>query len=151
VLLVPPGCARSFERYGRVLAVATEEEPRPYGSDAPCFALGMTQAIKRALAAVSAEKRPIPWMLTDVANERHRVDEWAFASARNHRGFTPSAVHDQPLLATGDVGAASAAMLLAIAVVRWQTGCAPGDTALIATHSDGPERGVVVARQEGAG
>ncbi|KYF49757.1 hypothetical protein BE04_24690, partial [Sorangium cellulosum] len=130
VVLVPRTEARGLARYGRVLAAVSEGEPRPFGSEEPCLAYGMTLALKRALAAVSAEARPISWMLTDVANERHRVDEWTTAAARAHRGFTADVLHDQPLLKTGDVGAASASMLLAMAATRWRTGCAAGDTAL---------------------
>jgi len=148
VLLVPRTRARGLARYGRILAAVTENEPRPYGSEEPCLAYGMTLALKRALAATSAETGLISWMLTDVANERHRVDEWTTAATRAHRGFTADVLHDQPLLKTGDVGAASAAMLLVMATIRWQTGCAPGDAVLIATHSDGPERGVLIARKE---
>lgn len=148
VVLAPRGRARGLTRYGRVLAAVTQDEPRPFGSDEPCLAYGMTLALKNALAAVSAETRPIPWILTDVANERHRVDEWTTAATRAHRGFTADVLHEQPLLKTGDVGAASAAMLLVMAAIRWQTRCAPGDTALIAAHSDGPERGVLVVRDE---
>ncbi|WP_437641900.1 beta-ketoacyl synthase N-terminal-like domain-containing protein [Sorangium sp. So ce854] len=138
--------AGALERHGQLLSCAVEDEPRPYGSDEPCMARGVTQAIKRAASrALGAESRRIPWMLTDVANERHRVEEWTFGAMRNAAAFSADAVHEQPLLQTGDLGAASAAVLLAIAAVRWQTGCAPGDCVLVATHSDGPERGVIVA------
>lgn len=84
--------------------------------------------------------------MTDVANERHRVDEWSYGITRSHRAFRPDAEHEQPLLNTGDVGAASAAMLLSVAATQWQTGCAYGDCVLIGTHSDGPMRGAMVAR-----
>jgi 3-oxoacyl-[acyl-carrier-protein] synthase-1 len=53
-------------------------------------------------------------------------------------------VHDQPLLKTGDVGAASAPLLVAMASVLWQVGAGRADCAVVATHSDGPERGAVL-------
>lgn len=144
VLLVPRRRAGSFEPLGQVLSAVVETEPNPYGSDRPCLGEGLTKAVRRAASAVGARSRRIPWALTDVANERHRVDEWAYAMGRNHRAFSEDVVHDQPLLRTGDVGAASAALLAAMAVTRWQTRCADGDMALIATSSDGPERGAAV-------
>jgi 3-oxoacyl-[acyl-carrier-protein] synthase-1 len=86
--------------------------------------------------------------MTDVVNERHRVDEWSYAMARAHEAFDREVVHDQPLLKTGDLGAASAAVLLAIAVTRWESRCAIGDCVLLGLHSDGHERGALLASDE---
>jgi 3-oxoacyl-[acyl-carrier-protein] synthase I len=122
-----------------------ELEPRPFGSEEPCHALGMTMAIKRACSAFGQSARRIPWVLTDVANERHRVDEWYRAQQRQFQAFSDDLRHDQPLLKTGDVGAASAPLLLVMAAVSWKIGSARGDCALIAAHSDGPERGALCA------
>ena len=149
VLLVASRGERALPVLGRVHAAACAEEPHPYGSDEPCLGAGITLAVKRALQASGVE-RDLEWVLTDVTNERHRVDEWMYGFARNHAAFSAAVVHDQPLLKTGDLGAASAAMLLVMAVVRWQTGCAVGPTALLALHSDGPTRGALIAREEPA-
>jgi 3-oxoacyl-[acyl-carrier-protein] synthase-1 len=150
VVLVERRRAGGLERAGRVVSVASAREPRPYGSDDPCVGLGITTALRRALEGASlAESRSISWILTDVANERHRVDEWSYGAARAHLAFAKDAVHDQPLLRTGDLGAASAAVLSVMAATRWQTGAALGDRTLIAVHSDGPERGVMILAREG--
>lgn len=138
----------SLTRYAEIKATATALEPRPFGSSEPCFGLGITSAVKNALAAGAVAEGSIAWVLTDVANERHRVEEWAFAEARNHRAMSPDVIHDQPLLMTGEIGSASAAMLVALAATRWQTGCAEASAALIAAHSDGPERGAMIIEQE---
>ena len=140
--------AASMHRYGQVISAAVENEPHPYGSEAPCLAQGVTLAVKRATEALGQDARRIPWVLTDVANERHRVTEWSYAFARTHLAFTPDVIHEQPLLKTGDLGAASAAVLLVMAAIRWQTRCDAGDAALIVTHSDGPERGAMVISNE---
>ncbi|XXX80852.1 beta-ketoacyl synthase N-terminal-like domain-containing protein [Sorangium sp. So ce134] len=151
VVLSSRAHARGPRGSARVLSVAVEAEPRPYGSSEPCLALGISRAVERAVEAASlAGARSIPWALTDVANERHRVDEWTYAFVRAHGAFTPDAVHDQPLLHTGDLGAASAAVLLVTAATRWETGCGLGARALIAVHSDGPERGAMVVAEEAA-
>ncbi|WP_437305822.1 beta-ketoacyl synthase N-terminal-like domain-containing protein [Sorangium sp. So ce388] len=149
VVLAARSRAAALHRHGQVIAAACEDEPRPYGSEQPSLALGVTLAMKHAAEPFGPARR-IPWVLTDVANERHRVDEWSYASARNYRGFAPEMIHEQPLLHTGDLGAASAAVLLVMAAVRWQTGCAAGDCAMIVTHSDGPERGAMLVSQEAA-
>jgi 3-oxoacyl-[acyl-carrier-protein] synthase-1 len=140
--------AQKLERYGHVIAAASADEPRPYGSDEPSLGLGMTLAVRRAVETAALGERAIPWALTDVANERHRVEDWSYALARNHAAFTEDVIHEQPLLKTGDLGAAGAAVLLSIAAIRWQTGCAVGPSALIATASDGAERGAMVAGRE---
>lgn len=133
---------------GQILGVATEREPRPLGSDEPTHGLGMTLAVKRATAALG--RTPIDWALTDVVGERHRVEEWLYVTGRLHARFTGAPRHDQPLLKTGDLGAASATTLLALACVGWETGSAPSPRALIAAHSDGPERGALLVAMESA-
>lgn len=148
VMLARRGSAYGLEHGGRIVSAASEDEPRPYGSEEPCLGRGMTRALLRALSAAGlADAQRVSWVLTDVANERHRVDEWSYAFARAHRAFTPDVVHEQPLLRTGDLGAASAAVLLVMAATRWKTGCASGPIALIATHSDGPKRGAMLVEE----
>jgi 3-oxoacyl-[acyl-carrier-protein] synthase-1 len=149
LVLARVGSTAGLHRYARLLGAVTVAEPRPWDAAAPperepCLALGMTSAVERAVARAGTAERSIGWILTDVANERHRVDEWTFAWLRNEAAFEREAVHEQPLLETGDVGAASAAMLVALASVRWQARCGVSPRALIAAHSDGPERGALV-------
>jgi 3-oxoacyl-[acyl-carrier-protein] synthase-1 len=149
LLLVRRSRTSGARRLGSIVGAAVVDEPRPYGSEEPCHGLGMSKAILDAAAGL-AQARQVPWILTDVANERHRVDEWQLAASRSFRCFTEDVRHDQPLLRTGDVGAASAAMLVAMACTHWEIGSGRGDMALIATHSDGHERGaMVLAREEG--
>ncbi|WP_437765662.1 beta-ketoacyl synthase N-terminal-like domain-containing protein [Sorangium sp. So ce281] len=136
--------AASLPPLAQILGAGVASEPRPYGSDEPCLGQGITEAVKRAVAPVGAAARRIPWVMTDVVNERHRIDEWTYAVARAHEAFTTDVIHDQPLLKTGDLGAASAAVLLAIAATRWQTGCAAADCVLIGAHAEGPERGALL-------
>lgn len=148
VLLTTSRFAGSLAPFATIKGIGAALEPRPFGSSEPNLGLGITSAVKRALTSASAADRSIDWVLTDVANERHRVEEWAFAEARHHAAFAPSLARDQPLLVTGEVGSASAAMLVVIASTRWQTRCSGGDRALIAVHSDGPERGAMIIDQE---
>jgi len=147
VLLTRRSRTSGLRKLASVVGCAVADEPRPYGSDEPCHGLGMTMAIREALGPLARARR-ISWMLTDVANERHRVDEWQLASGRSFKGFADDVRHDQPLLHTGDLGAASAAMLTAMACVHFEVGSALGDVALIATHSDGPERGAMIVAEE---
>lgn len=148
VVLAPRRKAQAIYRFSQILSAASANEPHPYGSDEPSIGAGATLAVRRAVERAGGGERFIGWALSDVANERHRVDEWSYLSARNHRAFTPDLVHDQPLLSTGDLGAASAAVLVVMASVSFQAGCAKGSTALVVTSSDGPERGALIVATE---
>ncbi|MFO0761963.1 MAG: beta-ketoacyl synthase N-terminal-like domain-containing protein [Byssovorax sp.] len=145
VVLAPRRRLQGQKRWAEVLSAGSADEPRPYGSEEPSIGLGLTLAVKRAAEQAGLGDGAIGWALTDVANERHRVDDWSYALARNHAAFAQDVIHEQPLLKTGDLGAASAAVLLSIAVMRWDTGSAVSPAALIATASDGAERGALVA------
>jgi 3-oxoacyl-[acyl-carrier-protein] synthase-1 len=146
VLLAHRSAVRGLAPLATFAGAALEHEPSPIDSGQPCHAVGMSAALRKA-AGSDHQSRLVPWVLTDVGNERHRVDEWQVAFARMFRVFTHEVVHDQPLLFTGEIGAASAAMLVAMACVRWTIGTALGDLAMIATHSDGPERGALLLQK----
>ena len=133
-----------------LLARDAQFEPHPWGSDEPCHAVGMSLAMKNCCkASVGAESAAIDWAITDVANERHRVNEWQLALGRMFRAFQRDVVHDQPLLDHGELGAATMPILAAIVCTRWQLGDGAGPLALIAAHSDGSERGVYLLREYG--
>jgi 3-oxoacyl-[acyl-carrier-protein] synthase-1 len=129
----------------QIAGASTESEPRPYGSPEPCQAIAVTVAAKRALAPLG--KTRVSWALSDVVGERHRVEEFLYATGRLHDAFENLA-HDQPLMKTGDLGAASTVALLVIACVGFETGFAPSGAAAIFAHSDGPLRGVLVVTEE---
>ncbi len=147
VLLTKRGRNSALTQYASILGHATELEPRPFGSDEPCHGLGMTLALRKACAAVGNVRR-IGWQITDVMDERHRVDEWEYARARTFALFTQDVLHEQPLVIVGDVGAATTALCAVEASVRWHTGCGLSDVAVIAVHSDGPERGAMLLTTE---
>jgi 3-oxoacyl-[acyl-carrier-protein] synthase-1 len=148
VLLVKRGRAGALAHKGQLLSASVAFEPRPYGAEEPCLGQGITTAVHKALAVLGPRSRRLPWALCDVVNERHRVDEWSFVMSRAFESFTPDIVVDQPLLKTGDLGAASVAVLLAMATTSWETGCAPGELVLVGAHSEGPERGALLASLE---
>jgi 3-oxoacyl-[acyl-carrier-protein] synthase-1 len=146
VLLSSRRRAGSDVKHASIVGVGTEREPRPFGSPDPCHALGISLAFKRALAPLGPAK--IGWALSDVVGERHRLDEWLFASGRIQHSLTSDLQHDTPLLLTGDLGAAAAPLLVVLACVGWSTGCAPADLALVAAHSDESERGALLLASE---
>lgn len=146
LLLVSRRRASGGPRFANVLGVGLEKEPRPYGSKEPSHALGATLACKRALEPARGQK--LPWALTDVVGERHRVEEWMFASGRIQQQFTTDIRIDTPLLLTGDLGAASVPFLCVLACMGWKIGTGAGPLALVVGHSDTQERGAVLLAAE---
>lgn len=138
VALTRNDATRGAPRVGRVVSIGFGREPNPFGSEEPNLAVGMTEAARGAAAAVPKGSRQIAWLMTDMVDERHRVDEWVFAEARIAPWVDPRPVHDQVLLSTGDLGAASIPVIVAVACTFWEIGCGRGDCALLAASSDGP-------------
>ncbi|MBW2528125.1 MAG: hypothetical protein JRI23_28355 [Deltaproteobacteria bacterium] len=91
---------------------------------------------------------PIEWVLTDVTHERARAVEWARVAAHS---LPDEAVQSRFTDTLGEVGAASAAVLAALACGYWALGCAPGRAALIALHSQPADRAALLLQEpEGA-
>ena len=122
----------------RVCHVATGMESSAVSEDEVNIATAST-----ALMAHALEHRPLAWIMSDINGEQHRVREWSMVEIR-HRLAAP-VVHDRMVEGVGDVGAASGLLFLNAACEYWQTGCAPAARLAIALHSEGAERGLVVA------
>jgi len=85
------------------------------------------------------------WLLTDWNGERGRRLEWGKVEFRIANEVT-ALLHDRPVPELGDSGAATGAILLAIACEFWQVGCAPAPNAVIGLLADGPPRAVFALR-----
>ena len=87
---------------------------------------------------------PIPWVLTDLNGERHRVKEWTYAAMRNPATIDPEKTIIQNVPRDfGDVGAASGALLLVIGTLGLTLGFGAGSSVAIVTASDGKERALI--------
>lgn len=144
VISARPGAASGPPALVRAAKIGYEESVT---TDAPNIGQAMT-AILRDLALAAPGGR-LAWALTDVNGERHRVREWRLASGRG--AFADGAVHHRPADDLGDLGAATGAVLGAMAYELFRAGAAPASTACVALSSDGPERGAFLLSFEGAG
>ncbi len=129
---------------GTILGVEVGREESVVAGD-PNLAEAMTRLVRRI--SVAAPDGRLPWILSDGNGELHRRDEWVKVAIRSKDVFPPDARHDHPVEEMGELGAASGAVLLAVAATAWETGFAPADLALLALHSEGPERGLVLAHR----
>jgi 3-oxoacyl-[acyl-carrier-protein] synthase I len=125
----------------RILHVGTGLETSSLEPSAPQLARVSTAIVRSACEAVGP---PVPWVLSDVNGEHHRIREWAHVRIRCGEWLADS--HENRLAETmGDLGAASGAVALALCVTMWATRCAPAPIALVALCSEGAERAAFVA------
>lgn len=130
-----------------ILSVGLGEEPHPLTSNGICIGQGMTSCLRRALSIFKTRDEVADWTICDMNGESFRSMEWVYAYLRT--GFN----HKDPLEiwhpadCYGDIGAASGAVLVYIAIAAWQRGYARGDNALIWTASNGKERSAVLLKK----
>jgi hypothetical protein len=143
---------RAVQRLGlrspaSLLAVASGSEPNPHGSTAPCIGSGLTDVIRRTLAALPPDASASR-VLCDLNGERHRSDEWGFTVPRMAGRLRDPGDFIAPATAWGDCGAANGLLLLGLAA-----GMARGEDAdsyaLVWTSADGPERAAALVRLPG--
>lgn len=125
----------------RVLSAAAGVDQVPDGQ--PRLAEVMTELVRSGATKIGAHV--VPWVLTDMNGERHRSREWSFVSIRNKEALQGGVTREDHLgQLVGDAGAATGALGVAYAATAFRIGFAPATSTLIALHSDGDERGVVV-------
>lgn len=125
------------------------DEPRPLGSDEPCTAEGLCEAIRQAAGRAArggAKVPPAAWVMSDQNGERHRAKEWALAVTRLHELLDPALELWHPAESFGDTGPASVPLLAAMAAETFRRDAAPAASALLVASSDGPARAGLLLR-----
>lgn len=123
-------------------AVATAQEFIPRNDERPCTGQGLTQAARQALS--KAKGSDITHLVTDMNGETYRSDEYGFTVSRLKNTMGAHFKRIAPVLATGDLGCASAITHLALSA--WQLKQFPGAPArhLILSSSDDERRSAIV-------
>jgi 3-oxoacyl-[acyl-carrier-protein] synthase-1 len=142
LLLSRPAAPRGARPLASLQHVMTDREETA-ASDEPNIARAMTQIVKSVADRI--KEKPIPWVLTDINGERHRVREWTRVEARGSIG--KATAHDRFAEDLGDIGAAFGPVLAAIACIYWQSGCAPARSAVVALHAEGAPRGAFLLEE----
>ncbi|MCA9727307.1 MAG: hypothetical protein KC729_06455 [Candidatus Eisenbacteria bacterium] len=135
VLLEPAGGKRPAAI--SLTAIGIGSEPNRFGGDKVSSGAGLQSAIK---GAFSDPAQGPEWVLCDLNGESYRGFEWGLIQTR----LGPTLAHfrevTHPADCTGDVGAATAPLLWAVAARAMQRGYAPGRRILVWTADDGPGR-----------
>lgn len=135
LLVRDPGALCALRPLAAIDRVLTGREETVVTGE-PNIARAMT-AMMHTLGGGSA----LRWVLTDLNGERHRAREWGLVALRGV--LAEGAVEERFARAFGDVGAATGALLLAVACMFFRSGCAPASTGAVALHAEGPARGAL--------
>jgi len=123
------------------LAAAFERD-----DDKPCTGRGLTRAILRAFTLASVAPGSSLGLVHDTAFDRQRAEELAYARARAPLVSVRQSQMFSPLLSTGDLGVANAALEVALAAFLLEKGVIPSP-ALATMGENGTNRGALVVTQ----
>lgn len=133
---------RGASAIAKLVAVGVADEPETCAGERPSSGRGLSGALRAALGPEKAA-----FLLGDLNGESYRSFEWGIVSARLGEAIAPSAKVMFPVLSTGDVGAASGALLVGLVAQAFRRGWAPLDEAIVWTSSDGPRRAAARLRR----
>lgn len=143
--LVSPGLRRrlGLSPLALVRGACTAREARLRDSDTGSLGVGMTQAVKGAVAGLDPSRETVDAVYTDINGERYRSEEWAFVALRAP-GVWKGSGYRAPSDCWGDVGAASGALGAILAVQAFARGYSRGPRALVMAGSDSGLRGAML-------
>ncbi|MCY1047763.1 hypothetical protein OV208_41080 [Corallococcus sp. bb12-1] len=130
-------------RLAIVRGVCTAQEERLRDSDTGSFGVGMTQAVRGALAGLDPTQECVDTVYADINGERYRSEEWAFVALRAPQGWKTSG-YKAPSDCWGDMGAAFGALGGVLAVQAFARRYARGPRALVMAGSDSGLRGAML-------
>ncbi|HVG60018.1 MAG TPA: hypothetical protein VNA24_15785 [Hyalangium sp.] len=133
----------SLPQLAIVRGACTAQESLLRDSDTGSLGVGMTQAVKGAVAGLEFPREGIDLLYTDINGERYRSEEWGFVVLRTPLVWK-SPGYKAPSDCWGDVGAAFGALGGILAVQAFARGYARGPRAMVMAGSDGGLRGAVL-------
>jgi len=130
---------------GQLAGIGVAQEAKTMGTKTVCIGEGLTAAYKQALGGGAAGK--IQHSYCDMNGETYRADEFAFAVLRTRQFFEDAGSFTTPADCWGDVGAASAPLLMTLPLSAWARGYGKGATKLVwCSSAEKVGRGAVVVR-----
>lgn len=140
-----PGLAMA--RNGKIIAInppGIADEPGHLGSDEPYRGEGLDQAFKKAL--VNHPQPNIHTIYSSMNGENHWAKEYGVAYIRNKPAFQDTVEIEHPAECYGDVGAATAPLLIALAAESLFK-YSREQTHLVYSSSDTAKRGAIVVEK----
>ncbi|MFT3766877.1 MAG: beta-ketoacyl synthase N-terminal-like domain-containing protein [Minicystis sp.] len=127
---------RGDEAEMRLMGLGSGSEPETVSSEKPSTGKGLSDALRAALGESSGPR----WAISDFNGESYRGYEWGLVHARLGERLGMIEGMSYPARNTGDIGAASGAVLLALAAAGFRRGWAPAEEAILWTGSDSADR-----------
>ncbi len=128
-----------------IMAVANKTETKSVEKGEICLGEGLTQAMKQVLSLLDEEEQ-IAQIYCDMNSQRHRVDEYGYSVLHLGKHFLNPNDITAPANLWGDLGAASAPLLLSLVTESSRKGHAKGLYNLVYTSSPEKERGVALLK-----
>jgi hypothetical protein len=114
------------------------EQARPDNDVSSFEAVGMTFALRRALAAGATPNGKIGWLYSDLNFERYRINEYQSILARCQDLMELPQAHEFPSQRMGFLGCSTIPLHVALAATAWTYGYAPAPfCASLSGHDDG--------------
>ena len=129
---------------GRLRSVGLGGEAKLIGTGTVCTGLGLTEAVRATLGGWLRSGELLSDVYCDMNGEPYRADEYAFLVTRTREHFGAPSEFVSPADCWGDVGAASAPLLIALACVAGTKRYSKGSTALVWASSVNGERGAAL-------
>jgi len=132
---------------GSVVGVGCTRETNLIHSDAVCLGRGLSEAILKGVGPILASGEKVDQTWCDLNGQPYRSEEFGYAATRVSGRFADASEFTAPADCWGDVGAATAPLLILQALLSGRK-AAKGPRQLIWGSSDGGERGSVLLRLE---
>jgi 3-oxoacyl-[acyl-carrier-protein] synthase-1 len=120
---------------GRISAAAQAREKRDPNIGAGLLGEGLSEVIAAVAAEHIEHAGYVDDVYCDLNGERSRTTDWSFAVLRHGSWFRNATRYRSAVSACGDVGAATGALNVVLAVRAWQRGLASGKRALVCGSS----------------
>jgi 3-oxoacyl-[acyl-carrier-protein] synthase-1 len=129
----------------QVLGIGLAREDATIESDRPLRAVGLTMAIREALAQAGLTIQEVQYRITDMNGEHYKFKEMTLSMMRFERKPKPK-LFDlwHPIEYLGDVGAAIGPIVLGVALHAGQKGYGIGPTTICTFGNDDGERAAII-------
>jgi 3-oxoacyl-[acyl-carrier-protein] synthase-1 len=129
---------------GRVRSIGVGRETELIGTGTVCLGHGLTAAVRDAIRGGLRAGERVTDVYCDMNGEPYRADEYAFLVSRTREHFVAASEFVSPADCWGDVGAASAPLLIALACIAGTKEYSNGNAALVWASSVTGERGAAL-------
>jgi 3-oxoacyl-[acyl-carrier-protein] synthase-1 len=126
-----------------IMAVADAKETTANAPNGVSIGQGLSRALSAVLAALPEDKR-VQQIYCDFNGQRQRVDEYGYAMLRLSSRFENPAAFIAPANKWGDLGAASAPLLISLVTEAARKGYAKGEHHLVFASSLGAQRAALL-------